>query len=219
VSTLTTGNDDEGMVQTVISGAGPAQLNASQTLFDDGTPLGPFGGTPVAPAHPCVPSVLSSSSLPSGHIAASVNGGKFGAPFVMNADFSNPIPCNGVCGEYRQFVSGFFSLNGTDVVHALCGNSLSRTTEHEDCLTSGGTTLKYGYHSIAFTNSQFSNPDQATGSSFRGRDAPGFRLASLSSGDVLNFSLSFRGVLVDACDSDRALSTSSWTAGGSHTVA
>jgi hypothetical protein len=213
-----TGNDDEGMVRTATGGAEHVGANATRTqLVDPGT-LGPVGGAPAAPAHPCVPSIVS-SSIPSGHIAATVNGDWFHAPFVMNADFETPIPCNGICGEYRQFVSGFFSVNGTDLVHALCGNSLSRTTEYEDCATIGGTTYKYGYHSIGFATSRFSNPDQATGWTFRGSDAPGFNLTSFSSGDVLDYSLTFRGDLVDACDADRVLSTSTWTAGGSHTVA
>jgi hypothetical protein len=215
---LTTGSDDEGMFQSADNAAGKEHANAFNTQGPGGTNLGPFGGPPAGPRHSCVPTIVT-SNLPTGHIAATVHGGRFDAPFVMTAEFNTPIPCNGVCGEYRQFVSGFSQVNGTDLIHPLCSNNMSRTTEFEDCLSTGGTDLKYGYHSISFSNSHFSNPDQATGWSFRGADAPGFNLAAFSSGDVLNWHLSFRGELVDACDGARSLQSTTWTAGGTHTVA
>lgn len=138
----------------------------------------------------------------------------------MTADFDFPIPCSGFCGEYRQFVSGFSQVGGTDIVHPLCSNNMSRTTEHEDCSTQGGRDLKYGYHAIPFPTSRFQNPDQATGTDYRGFDSPGFNLGGFASGTVLNWKLSFRGVFVDACDGDRPLRpASTWTAGGTHTVA
>ena len=215
-STITTGENDEGIFQTGVNDGSDASSSSfnTQDLGNGGTTPGPVTG----PSHSCVPTVVS-SSLPSGHIAATVSGGRFAAPFDMSADFDTPIPCNGICGEYRQFVSGYSQVNGTDIVHPLCGNNMSRTTEHEDCLTSGGTNYKYGYHSIPFTNSRFTNPDQATGWSYRGHDAPGFNLASFSSGTVLNWHLNFRGELVDACDNDNPIQPSAtWTAGGTYTV-
>jgi hypothetical protein len=205
---LTTGEDDGRIVRTLDDGG----------ALPGGVPMQGPGPLQPTGSHPCVPTVVT-SSLPSGHIAARKIGGAFAAPFTMSADFDTPIPCNGVCGEYRQFVSGFFQMNGVDLVHPLCGNSLSRTTEYEDCLTSGGTNYKYGYHSLGFATSRFSNPDQATGWSYRGEDAPGFVLATIPSGSVLNMSLSFRGELVDACDRDRRLQPSTtWTTGGTYTV-
>lgn len=218
-SSLTPGNDDERMFQTAGEDASAIPANAFHTQFPG--PLGPTPGpfAPPGPSHQCVPTVRN-SNLPSGHIAATVSGGRFAAPFRMQADFDTPIPCNGVCGEYRQFVKGYSQVNGTDIVHPLCGNNMSRTTEHEDCLTSGSTNLMYGYHTIPFSTSRFTNPDQATGWSYRGFDAPGFNLASFPSGTVLNWNLTFRGELVDACDGDRQLQPSTtWTAGGTHTVA
>jgi hypothetical protein len=214
---LTTGNDDEEMFQTAVDTA-PINLFDTELLGPVGSTPGPTVGPSIAARHYCVPTVVS-SSLPSGHIAATVSGGRFAAPFTMTADFETPIPCNGICGEYRQFVSGYSQVNGTDIVHPLCSNNMSRTTEYEDCKSSGGTTLKYGYHSIPFSTSRFTNPDQATGWSYRGYDAPGFNLASFPSGTVLNWNLSFRGELVDACDGDTPLqSSATWTAGGSHTI-
>jgi hypothetical protein len=217
-TSLTTGDDDERVFQTAVGDVDTAPSNSFNTQLPGpgGAPPGLAAGP--AGSHHCVPTVVK-SSLPSGHIAATASGGRFAAPFNMTADFDAPIPCTGRCGEYRQFVSGFSQVNGTDIVHPLCSNNMSRTTEYEDCLTSGGTNLKYGYHSIPFSNSRFTNPDQATGFSFRGYDAPGFNLAAFPSGTVLNWNLSFRGALVDACDGDRPLQPSAtWTAGGSYTV-
>jgi hypothetical protein len=213
LASVTTGSDDSRSFQTTRAADVPS--GAFATTKDAGSDGGKDGGTP---SHSCVPSLLR-SSLPTGHIPATASGGRFAAPFAMTADFQNPVPCNGICGEYRQFVSGFSQVNGTDIVHPLCSNNLSRTTEHEDCLTSGGRDLRYGYHSIAFPNSRFINPDQATGSSYRGADSPGFNLAGFSSGDVLNWQLNFRGEWVDACDSDHSIVPSTrWTAGGTYTV-
>jgi hypothetical protein len=158
------------------------------------------------------------TSIPSGTLTATFGSGKFGARFNMKADFDTPIPCTCVCGEYRQFVRGYAKSNGTSVVHRLCSNTMSPTIWYEDCLTSGGTNLKYGYHSIAFATSKFTNPDQATGCTFEGFDYPGFPLSGVSSGDKLEMHLEFIGKLVDACDSDKELTSSSWTVEGSGTV-
>jgi hypothetical protein len=137
----------------------------------------------------------------------------------MTADFDYNIPCTGGCGEYRQSVRGYMQENGTDITFPLCSNTLSRTTWHEDCLTTGGRDLKYGYHSIAFPTSRFINPDQATGNSYRGADSPGSPpFSAFPSGTTLAYRLEFQGTWVDACDSDRSLSSSSWSVGGSYTV-
>ena len=95
---------------------------------------------------------------------------------------------------------------------------MSATTWYEDCLTRGGTDLKYGYHSIPFATSKFTNPDQATGCTFNGTDYPGFPLAGRTSGDVLEMHLEFQGKLVDASDGDRELTSSAWSVEGTGTV-
>lgn len=166
----------------------------------------------------CVPRIIN-SSLPSGHITATTNTGRLSAPFDMTADFDFNIPCTGFCGEYRQFVRGFMQENGSDVAFSLCSNTMSRTAWHEDCVTETGTNYKYGYHSLPFPNSNFTNPDQATGESYRGHDDPGSPpFSAFASGTTLAYQLEFQGKWVDACDNDRAVSSSTWTVGGSHTV-
>jgi hypothetical protein len=170
-------------------------------------------------SHHCPPSLVS-SSLPSGTLTPAIHGNRFDAPFDMDATFSAPIPCSGACGEYRQYVWGHFSQEGTDLTHALCGDNLSRLVPHEDCANVGGTIYKYGYHSIPFGNSTFSNPDQSTGFTYHGHDAPGFNnVSSFRSGTPLAIDLTFYGAWVDACDSARVLGSSTWHVRGSHTVA
>jgi hypothetical protein len=136
----------------------------------------------------------------------------------MNAEFTTKVPCTCVSGEYRQFVRGFFKINGSALTHALCSNTLSTTAWNEDCATIGGTDYKYGYHSIPFATSKFTNPDQATGCTFNGIDFPGIGTASLSSGDRLQIHLEFQGKLVDASSADTVLVASSWIVDGSGTV-
>jgi hypothetical protein len=166
----------------------------------------------------CTPTKANFTSIPSGTLTPTVSVGKFGAPFDMKAEFTTAVPCTCVSGEYRQFVRGFFKINGTALTHALCSNTMSTTTFFEDCATVSGTNYKYGYHSIPFATSNFSNPDQATGCNFVGFDYPGVNIGSLSTGDKVEIHLDFQGKLVDASSGDAQLAASSWTVDGSTTI-
>jgi hypothetical protein len=95
---------------------------------------------------------------------------------------------------------------------------MDTSTWNEDCATIGGTDYKYGYHSIPFATSKFTDPDQATGCTFNGFDFPGFKFSAFSSGDKLEMHLEFQGKLVDASSGDAQLAASSWTVEGSTTV-
>lgn len=170
------------------------------------------GGSSV----PCAITGASFTSIPNGvTLLASLIGTKLGVSFDMDADFTADDPsCGCSCGEYRQYVRGKFTSNGSTVTHSLCGTSLHETTFQEDCGVFGGTNLKYGYRSIPFSNSRFTNPDQSTGCTFNGHDEPGIRG---SSGDTLGVMLDFRGELIDACDGT-VYETAEWSVGGSDTV-
>ncbi|QXD15738.1 hypothetical protein GQ464_001980 [Rhodocaloribacter litoris] len=219
-ASITPSVDQEGFVATATRHpplhAGSLDPGPVQTQGGGGS--GGGGGTFVCPI-----GAADFTSIPSGTLAATFGSGKFGASFAMNARFhiapvSAPCTDNCKCGEYRQFVRGYFNYNGTDVTHQLCANTLSRTTWHEDCVTIGGTDHKYGYHAIPFATSKFKDPDQATGCKFEGFDFPGFSLGSLSSGDRLDMHLEFEGRLVDACDGDKTIKSSSWVVEGNGTV-
>jgi hypothetical protein len=219
--------NDQDIAETVGSSGGAQgflQRQDGDGGSDGGQPDGgqPDGGQPSAPQtetlNTCSPTTAKFTSIPSGTLTPTVSGGKFGVPFDMKAEFTTPIPCTCVSGEYRQFVRGFFKVNGTALTHALCSNTMSPTTFFEDCATISGTDYKYGYHSIAFATSKFTNPDQATGCNFVGFDYPGINTGSLSSGDKLEIHLDFQGKLVDASSGDAQLAASSWTVDGKTTI-
>jgi len=176
----------------------------------------PGPGTPgaaPAPSPGSCSAVTATATLPSGNLPATVSGSKLGASWTMAADFTgtpnDPAVC-GPCGEYRQYVRGKFAKNGNPVTHRLAGVDLDPSTFHEDGAIIGGTTYKYGYHSIRFANSRFSQPDQATGQRWDGFDHPGI---TGSSGDTLSVDLDFRGETVDTCNG-ATLGTSSWSVKG-----
>jgi len=157
----------------------------------------------------------SFSSIPSGTLSATLSGTKLGAAFNMIGNFTPSIPCNCSGGEYRQYVRGTFTRNGSNVTHYLCGTTLNPTTFQEDCGIFGGTVYKYGYRSIPFDNSKFINPDQATGCTFQGFDNPGI---TGSSGDTLAVNLDFKGELIDIWNGNNVLASSAWSVVGTATV-
>ena len=157
----------------------------------------------------------SFTSIPSGTVAATVSGGRLRASFSMIGEFSPSIPCNCSGGEYRQYVRGRFTSNGSNVTHRLCGTNLHPTNYQEDCGIFGGTTYKYGYRSIHFGNSYFTNPDQATGCKFVGYDSPGIGGAS---GDTVAVNLDFLGALIDTDNGNKVLTASAWSVVGSATL-
>jgi hypothetical protein len=158
----------------------------------------------------------SFSTIPSGAVAATLSGTKLGATFDMHGNFSaTRIPCSCSCGEYRQYVRGYFKKNGSTVTHHLCGTDLDATNYQEDCVSIGGKDYKYGYRSNAFATSNFVNPDQATGCRFEGHDYPGIRG---SSGDSLEVNLDFIGILIDTCDGNVTRAASNWSVQGTATV-
>lgn len=188
-------------------------LHATRTVDGDG----PSDAGVPAGAPPGCNSVTGTANLPSGTLPATLNGGKLGADWNMSADFTGdpPVPAIcGPCGEYRQYVKGTFTKNGSAVRHDLCGTPLDPSNYNEDCGVFGGRQLKYGYHSIQFANSNFSRPDQATGFRWDGYDYPGIRG---SSGDQLGVSLQFMGSLIDTCNG-ATLGGSTWSVEGTATV-
>ena len=159
------------------------------------------------------------TTIPNGTLAVTFSGSKLGASFSMVGEFvatSSGASCNCSCGEYRQFVRGEFKANGSTVPHSLCGTPLDPITVNEDCGRVGGTDMKYGYRSIPFGTSRFTNPDQATGCTFNGFDHPG--ISNSPSGTVLEVDLDFIGQLVDTCNGDRELARADWSVKGTDTV-
>jgi hypothetical protein len=191
---------------TIISRDGDVETR-TQAL---GPPISPV---PTPSANYCALTAANFTSIPSGAVAATLNGGRLQAPFVMRATFENPIPCNCSNGEYRQFIRGSFTAGGRAVTHMLgLGRPLSATAFQEDGDVGVGTA--YGHRSVPGTKSRFL-PDQQGGCQFEGEDEPGI---TASSGTVVTMNLDFRGDLIDTSASNRVMNTSSWTVSGSATM-
>lgn len=131
----------------------------------------------------------------------------------MRASFTPRIPCTCYCGEYRQYVRGSFTANGSAVTHMLGpGRPMSATTFQEDGDVGAGTV--YGHRAVRGTKSRFV-PDQAGGCGFEGEDEPGI---SAPSGTVVAMNLDFRGELIDTCRSNRVMANAAWSVAGSATI-
>lgn len=190
----------EGQGSETANGSGPSTPAPTQAPFSG-------GGCGVSG---------SFTDIPAGTLLARLTGKKLGASFKMVGEYSptGGTGCTCSCGEYRQYVKGYFNVNGTDWPHDLCGTPLSRTSFNEDCKRSGGVDYKYGYRAIPFGNSYFDNLDQTTGCRFNGFDFPGF---TGKSGDVIEVNLDFMSSLVDVCNG-ATIAGSDWSVVGKATI-
>jgi len=196
---LTTGDDDSGNVTNTAA----VRASRAQFITSPSASLKPFMGP--------------------------LNGKDFfGVPFSISAQLPLSITSgaceDGSCFEYRQFVRGTMTAQGQSLGHRLCSRPLSPGTFQEDCATLQGKDFKYGYHSIPFANSNFSNPDQGTGCQFDSFDYPGINvglakeMGVLNSGDPVALHLEFQGKLVDSCAQDFTVQTAGWAVDGQATV-
>jgi Domain of unknown function (DUF4157) len=199
------------------SGAQPPKDNANQT--------------PI-PANLC--GVTGSfDDIPSGDKIATVSGKRLSFRFGMSGSFQpvqaayrDLLECSCSCGEYRQEVRGKFTRAGKcepncgDNYPPICGVATpDPTIFYEDCRPVGSSVVKYGYRSIPLNLSRFVDPDgtpnQATGCVFFGSDSPGIEGKS---GEVLGMDLTFRGRLIDTCNGNKILDSSTWTVFGTGTI-
>jgi hypothetical protein len=172
---------------------------------------------PASPSGPAAPACSVTgrfTRIPSGALTARMSGNRLHRAFRMRARFNAPRGCSCSCGEYRQYVKGYFRADGVDVSHTLGpGRTLSRTTFQEDGDLSLGTA--YGYRSSLGTGSRFLS-SQATGCRFQGEDDPG--LANTDSGVALEMNLEFQGDLIDTCNGNAVIATSTWSVAGTGTT-
>jgi hypothetical protein len=89
--------------------------------------------------------VPGTARLPSGRLRARKLMDNLGQPFDMHIEFQNTNDgCDCNCGEYRQYVRGYFKRNGKKELHSLGdGKSLSSTTFQEDVIL--GIDHPYGH--------------------------------------------------------------------------
>lgn len=162
--------------------------------------------------------------VPKDKSACRTEGTHTGQSFRMEIDFG------GTCGncEYRQFIRGYYKVNGVELAHMLPGPAnppryepgqpISRVDYLEDGLTPyPGYGPHYGHRNeIGAADDIYQSPDRATGCQYRGSDFPG--ISGLRSGDTYDIHLDFKGEVINTAESSTLRSTT-WTVACAGTVA
>lgn len=149
---------------------------------------------------------------PDGAVAPVVSGQAFTAPFTNTAVFANSEGPDCSDGEYRQYVMGYFQVNGSTLTHQLCGTVYMNDTDFQEDGCPSGSCTAYGHRSCpASPLDQYTNPNQATGSNFSMTDAPGF--PAMVSGNSYVINLSFVGTLI-SLSLGTTLAIKAWTVEG-----
>jgi Domain of unknown function (DUF4157) len=178
-------------------------------------------------------------SIPSAPILAKLNGNKLEATFAMEGSFrttqtayKDAFACTCSCGEYQQLVRGKFTKNGKDIFPTLCNaQQLDEKKFQEDCKSFSAGNVRYGDRSRLLQSvpgfiNKYSNPDlffpdtggpgdKSLGCDYKGKDAPGLKGAS---GDKLGVQLEFIGRLIDTCNNNQILDSSTWSVFGNATM-
>ena len=157
--------------------------------------------------------VVASFAIPTGRSGMKNSGGRVHESFEMHIDWdtTSGTPAH---GEYRQYIKGYFKINGVEITKPLYGGAnLEKTVYHED---GDGAGFRYGHRADAGSTSDvFSNPNRATGSRYRGWDDPGVRGPS---GTTVDFSLTFKGQTFDTSQNKHG-AANVWTVAFSGTIA
>ncbi len=181
-----------------------------RTETQTGSPSPGTGGT----FEPYCKVTGSFGDIPSGNVPATLKSNKLSAEFKMIGNFDSNIPCTCSCGEYRQYVRGKFTANGTVVPHSLGGGrNLDPVNYQEDGDVAAGTV--YGHRAVPGTKSVF-KPDQAGGCRFEGADEPG--IGSSTKGTALGINLDFKVNLIDTCRGGTSIANSAWNVAGTATI-
>jgi hypothetical protein len=156
--------------------------------------------------------------------------GQFGIGFIVRAQIAPTIRqgCNCRCVEYRQFVKGYFKINGAIQQHSLPnGNNLDPERYFLDgpknCrdvygyrVTGNKYMLRTAYYSNEPSSDEARPNHDENGCYFFLSDYP--HLSSRTTGERLEINLGFRGVFLDKC-TNTVLIQQEWTVAGVHTVA
>ena len=159
---------------------------------------------------------VTTFNVPKSKSACKTVGNKIGQSFGMDIDFG------GTCGncEYRQYIKGYFDVNGIRLTHMLPGaanpptyqpgRAMSATTYLEDGLSPyPGFGPHYGHRNeIGAADDVYQSPNRATGCQYRGTDFPG--ISGLRSGDTYDIHLDFKGEAINTAEGTTLRSTT-WT--------
>ena len=159
------------------------------------------------------------TTVPSGNVVPAIRNHRFEGAFGVQALFVAAAGDTCAPGQYRQYVQGRFTVDGTAVVHVLCAATvLSTATMHEDgCPPPSNPCTAYGYRTASGPKSLYT-PNAATGCTFASEDEPGFGNLPSMAGRTLGIDLSFRGVLINTASADAVLAQATWTVRGTVVV-
>lgn len=160
-------------------------------------------------------------------VATTAGRRKAGEEFRMELDYhepSHPITC--AVGEYRQYVSGTFVVNGTTLSHGLpnpAGGApltMAAGTLMEDGLVAPPASMNvfYGHRVDQAGNTDTTDQflaDRMEGCQYRGNDFPGIESAI---GTTFSIALNFQGDAVDRATGDLVLQSNSWSVNCSGTL-
>jgi hypothetical protein len=155
----------------------------------------------------------SSFVTPAGNLAPAIHGANFDAPFNCSATFT------GTCsaGEYRQYVMGQNTANGSAVALVLCGAVVLLPAAYQEDGCPSGSCTAYGHRTCPQHPYDRYDPARADGCQFSMYDAPGFKNVVRGTKYVVYFS--FQGKLIDTSAGGAVLATKGWTIEGTTTVA
>jgi len=161
-------------------------------------------------------------------VPASGGKNKMGEKFNLEIDFDSTGPgCVCSCGEYRQFVRGTFTVNGTVVVKMLrnpaggpplkllprpAAGAASDNFREDGLVTPpAGMNAFYGHRSepvTTDTTDMYQQPDRPTGCQYRGNDFPGHANVP---GTTFAMDIDFRGQVIDTCNGGAVIQQNEWT--------
>lgn len=186
----------------------PANATASTKIVH-----GLDGGLSVAAASTLGYSVFNT---PAGNVAPVDQGDNFIAAYSIMAIFTNSAGPSCANGEYRQFIEGQFSVDGSIIAHRLCEATLMSPTVWLEDGCPSPTCTAYGYRACPpSASNMYSNPDQATGSQYAAYDQPGFH--NIQPGNTYTIDLQFQGQLIDTAVGV-TLATRNWSVEGQLTA-
>lgn len=134
--------------------------------------------------------------------------------FEVRIEWSSARPrgkasyCAAQCGEYHQFVKGYFKSSSNedgsdlvDVPHKIFGGKLLDQNVFQEDGLDRNPKARYGHRNEVQTTSEKYEPDRATGTKYVGNDSPGVHI-----GRFADFDLTFVGKLVDTCNGTETVS-------------
>lgn len=140
-------------------------------------------------------------------------------PFTVTAEFSGSDIEH---GEYRQYIRGFFKIDGKKLTYFVCGDIELDEKEYREDGCGYKVCTAYGHRTCPnYRDDRAIDeylPVRKNGSTFTMLDIPGLGTSGPKKGTTLELQLEFRGVLINM-KSGEELATKEWEVSGKHVFA